>query len=46
MLDGILYQLRNGCSREDLPKDLPPIERLGTETNTAAANWLMQQLRE
>jgi transposase len=22
--DGILYQLKNGCNWEDLPKDLPP----------------------
>ncbi|WP_199313391.1 transposase [Leptolyngbya sp. FACHB-671] len=24
ILDGILYQLKNGCNWEDLPKDLPP----------------------
>ena len=24
ILDGILYQLKNGCSWCDLPKDLPP----------------------
>jgi transposase len=24
ILDGILYQLNNGCNWEDLPKDLPP----------------------
>lgn len=24
VLDGILYQLKNGCNWEDLPKDLPP----------------------
>jgi transposase len=24
LLDGILYQLKNGCNWEDLPKDLPP----------------------
>ena len=24
ILNGILYQLKNGCSWEDLPKDLPP----------------------
>ena len=24
ILDGILYQLQNGCNWEDLPKDLPP----------------------
>lgn len=24
ILDGILYQLKNGCNWVDLPKDLPP----------------------
>ena len=24
LIDGMLYQLKNGCSWEDLPKDLPP----------------------
>lgn len=24
ILDGILYQLKNGCNWQDLPKDLPP----------------------
>ena len=24
LLDGILYQLKNGCNWSDLPKDLPP----------------------
>jgi len=24
LLDGILYQLKNGCNWADLPKDLPP----------------------
>ena len=24
IMDGILYQLKNGCNWEDLPKDLPP----------------------
>lgn len=24
ILDGILYQLKNGCNWGDLPKDLPP----------------------
>ncbi|WP_417063940.1 transposase, partial [Nodularia spumigena] len=23
-MDGIFYQLKNGCNWEDLPKDLPP----------------------
>ncbi|WP_445242365.1 transposase [Microcoleus sp. S13_C5] len=25
ILDGIFYQLKNGCNWQDLPKDLPPI---------------------
>ena len=24
LLNGILYQLKNGCNWQDLPKDLPP----------------------
>ena len=24
ILDGMFYQLKNGCNWEDLPKDLPP----------------------
>ncbi|WP_353806939.1 transposase [Microcystis sp. M_QC_C_20170808_M3Col] len=24
MLDGIFYQLKNGCNWPDLPKDFPP----------------------
>lgn len=24
ILDGVLYQLKNGCNWQDLPKDLPP----------------------
>lgn len=24
ILDGIFYQLKNGCNWQDLPKDLPP----------------------
>ena len=24
LIDGIFYQLKNGCNWEDLPKDLPP----------------------
>ncbi|MDZ8138245.1 MAG: transposase [Nostoc sp. DedQUE04] len=25
LLDGIFYQLKNGCNWEDLPKNLPPL---------------------
>jgi transposase len=28
ILDGILYQLKNGCNWQDLPKDLPPYSTL------------------
>ena len=24
LIDGVLYQLKNGCNWKDLPKDLPP----------------------
>jgi len=36
ILDGILYQLKNGCNWEDLPKDLPP---------TRAVYWHYKQWR-
>ena len=27
-MDGVLYQLKNGCRWQDLPKDLPPYSTL------------------
>ncbi|MBE9169911.1 transposase [Pleurocapsales cyanobacterium LEGE 06147] len=32
LIDGIFYQLKNGCNGEDLPKDLPPY-------STVARSW-------
>ena len=37
LLDGILYQLKNGCNWGDLPKDLPPY---------ATVYWHYKQWRE
>ena len=54
ILDGVLYQLKNGCNWVDLPKDLPPYStvfwhykqwrKLGTIENVMTA--LHYQLRE
>lgn len=37
ILDGILYQLKNGCNWQDLPKDLPPY---------STVYWHYQQWRD
>ena len=37
ILDGIFYQLKNGCNWEDLPKDLPP---------SSTVYWHYKQWRE
>ena len=37
LIDGIFYQLKNGCNWEDLPKDLPP---------RATVYWHYKQWRE
>ncbi|MBD1834890.1 transposase [Cyanobacteria bacterium FACHB-472] len=37
ILDGILYQLKNGCNWEDLPRDLPPY---------STVYWHFKQWRE
>ncbi|WP_143167681.1 transposase [Chroogloeocystis siderophila] len=43
MLDGILYQLKNGCNWQDLPKDFPPSQRsIGTCIHWRAAGVFEQ----
>ena len=37
ILDGIIYQLKNGCNWEDLPQELPPY---------STVYWHYQQWRE
>jgi transposase len=37
ILDGIFYQLKNGCNWQDLPKDLPPC--LGARSQRRKATW-------
>ena len=55
ILDGIFYQLSNGCNWQDLPKDLPPLQgpSIGTcvQWREAGAikklmNALHEQVRE
>ena len=50
ILDGILYQLTNGCHWEDLPKDLPPYSTVSWHDkqwrSAGAIEQLMQLLHE
>jgi transposase len=38
ILDGILYQLKNGCNWCDLPKDLPPYSTVFWHLHSVAKN--------
>ena len=45
IIDGVLYQLKNGCSWGDLPKDLPPysIYRVHTSLISFVLSYLDPQ---
>ncbi|WP_367267799.1 transposase [Okeania sp. SIO2C9] len=36
ILDGVLYQLKNGCNWCDLPKDLPPYSTVFWQLHSVA----------
>jgi len=38
LLDGMFYQLKNGCNWEDLPKDLPPYSTVSLALQTVAGS--------
>jgi transposase len=39
IIDGIFYQLKNGCNWEDLPKDLPPYSTVYWHVHSVARSW-------
>jgi transposase len=46
IIDGVLYQLKNGCSWGDLPKDLPPYSHYKQWRAAGAIEKLMTLLHE
>ncbi len=44
ILNGILYQLKNGCNWEDLPKDLPPYSTVYWHYKQWRSAGVMEQL--
>jgi transposase len=44
LLDGILYQLKNGCNWEDLPKDFPPYSTVYWHYKQWRAAGVIEQL--
>jgi transposase len=44
ILNGILYQLKNGCNWEDLPKDLPPSSTVYWHYKQWRSAGVMEQL--
>ncbi|PSB32031.1 transposase [Chlorogloea sp. CCALA 695] len=39
IINGIFYQLKNGCNWEDLPKDLPPYSTVYWYLHSVARSW-------
>jgi transposase len=39
IFNGILYQLKNGCNWQDLPKDLPPYSTVYWHLHSVASRW-------
>ncbi|MBN3945622.1 MAG: transposase [Nostoc sp. NMS7] len=39
IFNGILYQLKNGCNWQDLPKDLPPYSTVYWHLHSVANRW-------
>lgn len=46
IVDGIFYQLKNGCNWEDLPKDLPPYSTVFWHYNQWRANGVFEELMQ
>ena len=46
ILDGILYQLKNGCNWSDLPKDLPPYSTVFWHYKQWRASGVMEKIRD
>ncbi|MBW4636892.1 MAG: transposase [Gloeocapsa sp. UFS-A4-WI-NPMV-4B04] len=39
IIDGIFYQLKNGCNWQDLPQDLPPYSTVYWHLHSVAGSW-------
>jgi len=46
ILDGILYQLKNGCNWGDLPKDLPPYSTVFWHYKQWRTEGVLEQIRD
>lgn len=46
ILDGILYQLKNGCNWSDLPKDLPPYSTVFWHYKQWRESGVMEKIRD
>lgn len=46
ILDGVLYQLKNGCNWADLPKDLPPYSTVFWHYKQWRAEGVIEQIRD
>lgn len=46
ILDGILYQLKNGCNWGDLPKDLPPYSTVFWHYKQWRSDGVLEQIRD
>ena len=46
IIDGILYQLKNGCSWGDLPKDLPPYSTVFWHYKQWRAEGVIEKIRD
>ena len=44
ILNGMLYQLKNGCNWADMPKDLPPYSTVYWHYNQWRSNGLLDKL--
>jgi len=46
ILDGVLYQLKNGCNWGDLPKDLPPYSTVFWHYKQWRKDGVLEQIRD
>ena len=46
ILDGILYQLKNGCNWSDLPKDLPPYSTVFWHYKQWRTEGIIEKIRD
>jgi len=46
ILDGIFYQLKNGCNWGDLPKDLPPYSTVFWHYKQWRTDGVIEQMRD